>query len=66
MENNEQWLSGGDCSKCRRQKYCKKPCALRKRIVKYETKRLAAKVMNEMTGGVMHEAIDKIVFSMLD
>lgn len=23
---NEQWLSSGDCSKCRRNKYCSKPC----------------------------------------
>lgn len=26
METNEQWKSGGDCSKCRRNKYCSKPC----------------------------------------
>lgn len=29
MENineNEQWKSGGDCSKCRRQNYCSKEC----------------------------------------
>lgn len=25
-DNNEQWKSGGDCSKCRRNKYCSKPC----------------------------------------
>ena len=25
-DNNEQWKSGGDCSKCRRYKYCSKPC----------------------------------------
>lgn len=23
---NEQWKDGGDCNKCRRQKYCNKPC----------------------------------------
>jgi predicted nucleic-acid-binding Zn-ribbon protein len=30
MENineNEQWKSGGDCSKCRRQNYCSKECS---------------------------------------
>lgn len=26
MENNERWLTDGDCTKCRRQKYCSKPC----------------------------------------
>ena len=23
---NEQWKTDGDCNKCRRQEYCKKPC----------------------------------------
>lgn len=31
MEDNERWLSDGDCSKCRRQSYCKKPCTVKKR-----------------------------------
>jgi len=26
MEENEQWVKGGDCKKCRRQNYCSKPC----------------------------------------
>lgn len=26
MENNEQWLKGGNCSECRKQKYCSKSC----------------------------------------
>lgn len=25
-ENTEQWKGGGDCSICRRQKYCGNPC----------------------------------------
>lgn len=25
-ENNERWLSDGNCLLCRRAKYCKKPC----------------------------------------
>lgn len=25
-EVNEQWLSGGDCSLCRRSSFCRKPC----------------------------------------
>lgn len=24
--SNEQWVRGGDCTKCRRQKYCSKDC----------------------------------------
>ena len=25
-EENEQWINGGDCSKCRKQKYCGSKC----------------------------------------
>lgn len=25
-ESNEQWINGGDCSKCRKQKYCGSKC----------------------------------------
>ena len=25
-EDNERWLSDGDCQKCRKVKYCKKSC----------------------------------------
>ena len=25
-KENEQWISGGDCSKCRKQKYCGAKC----------------------------------------
>jgi len=29
--DNERWLTDGDCSKCRRAKYCSKPCTRQKR-----------------------------------
>ena len=28
---DERWLSDGNCKKCRRKKYCKKPCTANKR-----------------------------------
>ena len=31
--SNEQWKQGGECSKCRRQKYCKKECSEHKRMI---------------------------------
>lgn len=30
-ENNEGWLTDGDCSKCRRANYCSKVCTAQKR-----------------------------------
>ena len=30
-KKSEQWLLVGDCRKCRRKNYCKKPCTRRKR-----------------------------------
>lgn len=31
MNDSEQWLTEGDCLRCRRMKYCKKPCTKHKR-----------------------------------
>lgn len=47
VADNDQWLQGGDCSKCRRQKYCSKPCRMSK--IRKE------RVMNEL----LTEAIAK-------
>ena len=30
-EQNERWLSDGDCRQCRRKDYCSKPCTKFKR-----------------------------------
>lgn len=32
MSESEQWKSGGDCGKCRREKYCGAKCRERRRI----------------------------------
>lgn len=41
MERNEQWLRGGDCSICRREKYCGKLC---KCAINRQSKELAGRV----------------------
>lgn len=41
MERNEQWLKGGDCSICRREKYCGKLC---KCAINRQSKELAGRV----------------------
>ena len=61
MDKSEQWLLNGDCRICRRKKYCSKPCTRCKRETQAEMKRLVAGFLNEATGGVMSEAIDKTV-----
>lgn len=52
VEVNEQWLDIGDCSVCRRQKYCSKPC---KRARMRQQRELAAVVgramLKAMVGG---------------
>ncbi len=32
-EDNERWLSDGDCSKCRRKNYCQTACTRSKRAL---------------------------------
>ena len=61
MDKSEQWLLNGDCRICRRKNYCSKPCTRCKRETQAELKRLVANAMNEATGGVMSEYINKTV-----
>lgn len=53
IKENEQWKLQGDCTKCRRNNYCSKPCTHYNRRKRAELKRLVANTMNEMTGGAM-------------
>lgn len=34
IPETDQWMLNGDCTKCRRDKYCSKPCTIRKRNLK--------------------------------
>lgn len=41
VQDGDRWLIDGDCSKCRRAKYCKKPCTKSKRnLERYVAKRV--------------------------
>ncbi len=55
----EQWNLSGDCSICRRNKYCSHPCTKRKRVDRAVTRSMVADMMNIATGGIMKEAIEK-------
>lgn len=48
--SSEQWLEDGDCERCRRKKYCSKPCAANKR---FETARLT-EMMCETVANVLN------------
>ena len=41
--NSNQWETEGDCTKCRRQSYCSKPCKLNKGMVKTSMRAILAK-----------------------
>lgn len=59
MQDNEQWLLQGDCSKCRKNNYCSKPCSCHKRMVDSKFKLFVFDAMNELTGGIMNEILKK-------
>lgn len=61
IPENEQWKLQGDCTKCRRDNYCSKPCTRRNRANKAMVNRLVAETMNRMIGGVMSKIINKNV-----
>lgn len=42
IQENEQWKLSGDCTKCRRNNYCSKPCTRYNRRARAEMKRLVA------------------------
>lgn len=52
-EQNEQWLLGGRCDLCRRNKYCNKPCTANKRHADMLTRALVKSVLCDMTGHAM-------------
>lgn len=57
VNKNEQWLLNGDCGKCRRKKYCSKPCTRHKRETKAMIQGMISSKLNEITGGAFEEII---------
>lgn len=60
IDETEQWLLNGDCSKCRRKNYCSKGCTRYKRRTEAELYSLVANKMNEMTGGAYGEIMSRV------
>lgn len=54
-EDNEQWKTDGDCSKCRRQKYCSKAC----KVCKREFRRTMMRAVDEATGGMYSQLMNR-------
>ena len=50
IQENEQRKLDGDCRKCRRAKYCSKPCTLCKHVDQAEIAGYVAKALNNITG----------------
>ena len=47
MNDNEQWKHGGDCTKCRRQKYCSKECKASRNATERYVSGLVAKYITD-------------------
>lgn len=52
IENNEQWLKGGDCSKCRKASYCSKPC---KENTRYTNRKISEAINNTEVGKLINK-----------
>ena len=53
MNNSSQWLSNGDCSKCRRKNYCSRQCPenrkfMMKKIINQTALKKRIESMNEI------------------
>lgn len=53
MNNSSQWLSNGDCSKCRRKNYCSRQCSASKKFMMKE-------IINQTTLKKRIETINEI------
>lgn len=52
IENGDRWLTDGDCTKCRRKKFCSKPCKRHKGAIQREiTGMIAEAMINTMVKG---------------
>lgn len=52
MNNNEQWISGGNCSICRRRKYCHKNCKAKLEKLEQNIKNtLCSALIKNISGG---------------
>lgn len=51
IQENEQWKLEGNCRKCRRAKYCSKPCTHCRRSNQAEIAGYVAEALNDITGG---------------
>ena len=60
IDETEQWLLDGVCSKCRRNEYCSKGCTKNKRRNQAELYSLVANKMNEVTGGAYGEIMSRV------
>ena len=65
INETEQWLLNGDCSKCRKNKYCSKPCTRQKRVTHALMKSMVKSKLNEATHGIygkfINEAVDQVM-----
>jgi radical SAM protein with 4Fe4S-binding SPASM domain len=53
----DQWLEDGDCDKCRRIKYCNKPCKKHK----IATRRMITNMVLEATGAkIIHDELRRL------
>ena len=55
MENNEQWLTSGDCRKCRRRSYCHTPCKAHNNSLRQEAIEAGWNIIKKYIGGQEHD-----------
>ena len=52
--NNEQWKNGGDCSKCRKQKYCSTICKENRKLLT----RTVYQAVDKKVGGILGKIVN--------
>lgn len=60
INETEQWLLSGVCSKCRKEKYCSKPCTKYTRRTNAILTATAINMLDNATGGAYSEVMSRV------
>lgn len=60
INETEQWLLNGNCSKCRRNEHCSKPCTKNKRRTHSIMRAATVGALDNVTGGAYSEVMSRV------
>lgn len=60
IDTNEQWKLDGNCSACRKRKYCGTECNRHKTLIERKVRSLVTEAMDERTNGMYSQVMSHL------